>query len=170
MQDCISAVGAQFHIRVVDVRELAQVFGFDVRFCVINRTGAALHCNHFTVEVFHAFYVVVIRFHHHQQAAFVVAVREVDRFFTRVSDCDTRQGHVNVFGLQCRDNAAEVHRLQGVIQFKFLRDSRPQIHVKTYVLVALFEFKRNESGVGGDDQFFICSVRGHGKSQGKCSQ
>jgi hypothetical protein len=32
----------------------------------------------------HIFDVVIIGFDHHQQAAFVVAVREVDRFFTFV--------------------------------------------------------------------------------------
>ncbi len=170
MQHGVSTVGAEFHVGVVDVRELAQVFGFDIGFRVINRTGTALHRDHFTVEIFRALHVVVVSFDHYQQAAFVVAIREVDSFFTCVSDGDTGQRQVNVFGLQCRNDAAEVHWLQGVVQFQFFRDGCPQIHVKTNVLIALFKFKRYEGGVGGNNQFFISSLRRNGKSQGKCSQ
>jgi sugar (pentulose or hexulose) kinase len=155
---------------VIDVRELTQVFGFDVCFCVVNGTGAALHSNHFTVEIFRAFHVVIVCFHHHQQAAFVVAVGEIDRFFTRVSNGDASQRQVYVFGLQCRNDTAEIHRLQGVVQFQLFSDSCPQIHVKTNVLVALFELERYECGVGGNDQFFISSLRRNRESQGQCSQ
>ena len=169
MQHRVCAVGAQFHVSVVDVRELTQVFGFDIGFRVINGTGAALHGDHFTVEIFHAFHVVVIRFHHHQQAAFVVAIREIDSFFTFFGNGDARQRQVNVFGLQCRDNAAEIHWLQGVIQFEFFCDSGPQINVKTNVFITLFEFKRYERRVSRHNQF-VGSLRGHRKRQGKCSQ
>ncbi|MNL83155.1 hypothetical protein D3C87_2107210 [compost metagenome] len=71
--------------------------------------------------------------------------------------------------MQCRDNAAEIHRLQGVIQFQFFGDSGPQVDIEADIFVALLKLKRNECGVGGDDQF-VCCVGAYGKGQRKCGQ
>ena len=35
MQNRIGAPGTEFHIGIIDVRELAQIFGFDIGFRVI---------------------------------------------------------------------------------------------------------------------------------------
>ena len=89
--------------------------------------------------------------HHHQQAAFVVAVREIDRFFTLVGDGNARQRQIDVFGLQCRNDPTEIHRLQFVIQLQLFSDGSPQINVKAHIFIALFKFKRNEGGIRRDN-------------------
>ncbi|SVM49103.1 Uncharacterised protein [Klebsiella pneumoniae] len=66
MEDRIGTTGAQFHIGVIDVRELAQIFSFDIRFCVIDGTGAAFHSNHFTVQILDILNIIVIGVDHDQ--------------------------------------------------------------------------------------------------------
>ena len=170
MQHGIRATGSQLHIGVIDVRELTQIFGFDIGFRVVNGAGAALHRDHFTVQIFDIFDVVIIGVDHHQQAAFVVAVGEVDRFFTLVGNGDPRQRQIDIFGLQRRDNAAEVHWLQGVVELQLFGDSRPQVNVKTHILIALLKFERDERRIGGDNQGLIGGMGRNRKSQGQCSQ
>ncbi len=69
-------------------------FGFDVLLGVIHRAGAALHCYHFAVQILDAFHAVVVSVDHHQQAAFVVAIGEVDCFFAFVGNGDTGQRQI----------------------------------------------------------------------------
>ena len=87
--------------------------------------------------------------------------------FALIGDGDAGQRQIDVFGLQRRNDAAEVHRFQGVVQLQLFGDGGPQVDVEADVFVALFELKRNESGVGGDHQF-VCCVGTYGKGQREC--
>ncbi len=165
MQHGVRTVSAQFHVGAVDVRELTQVFRFDVGFCVFHRAGAAFHSNHFTVQIADAFDVVFIVTHHYLQTAFVIAIRKLDRFFTFFGNGDARKGQIDIARLQCRDDAAEVHWLQGIIQLQLFRNGIPQIHIKADIFVTLFEFERNKGGIGSDNQLLICCSGREGEGQ-----
>src|SRR3546814_185564 len=55
-------------------------------------------------------------------------------------------------GLQRRDDAVEVHRLQRVGDADILGDGVPEVDVEADVLIALLELEGHEGGVGGDDK------------------
>ena len=66
---------------------------------------------------------------------------------------------IDVFGLQRRNNAAEVHWLQGVIELKLFCNRCPQVNVETNILIALLKFERNKRRIGRNNQCFISGVK-----------
>src|SRR3546814_6583382 len=80
---------------------------------IVGRRGAGLHRQCLALEILGTFDRAVDG-NHQQEAAVVVAVREVDDLLALVLDGDAGQRDVDMLGLQGGNDAVEVHRLQRV--------------------------------------------------------
>ena len=142
---------------------------------LVSTGGTDLYGNLLAFQVFDALYSVVVFGDHDHQTGSIIGVGEGHGLFPFIGDAHAGCGHINVAGIQGRDQSIEAHVLDLHFFAQFLADGPGQIHIEAGEFLGAFflEFERSKGGFGPYFDHFlflgrlfgITSAAGHSQHQ-----